>query len=220
MLPPVVHRRLHLYLFSRLYRHTSASASRWVPLVQLVVAFPGALASPSHCASAQCLGFCHSPHLHLVAPSHSSVGCRFTWSLTPPPLVATPPGNASCRTPLVRLVCRIAIARRLSYGWLSCFLSSHHCFLCIYASQSGKRLALSAVHVHCQRVASPTVALVVRALMHVLCQRGASPAIIVVTGARCQGMARGGSESKWMMSSVPGPPPLELGQRASCVIQL
>jgi hypothetical protein len=113
MLPPVVHRRLHLYLFSRLYRHTSASASRWVPLVQLVVAFPGALASPCHRASALCLGFCHSPHLHLVAPSHSLVGCRFTWSLTPPPLVATPPGDASCRTPLVRLVCRIAIARRL-----------------------------------------------------------------------------------------------------------
>jgi hypothetical protein len=81
-------------------------------------------------------------------------------------------------------------------------------------------LALSAVRVRRQRGASPTVALVVRALMHVLCQRGASPAIIVVTGARRQGVAQGGSESKWMMSSVPGPPPLELGQRASCVIQL
>ena len=212
MLPPVVHRRLHLYLFSRLYHHTSASASRWVPLVQLVVAFPGALASPSHRASAQCLSFCHSPHLHLVAPSHSSVGCRFTWSLTPPPLVATPPSFG--------WFVALPLPGGLSYGWLSCFLSSHHCFLCIYASRSGKRLALSAVRVHRQRGASPTVALVVRALMHVLCQRGASPAIIVVTGARRQGVARGGSESKWMMSSVPGSPPLELGQRASCVIQL
>ena len=76
------------------------------------------------------------------------------------------------------------------------------------------------MRIHRQREASPTVALDVRAFMHILRQHGASPAIIVVTRARCQGVAQGGSESKWMMSSVPEPPPLELGQRASCVSQL
>ena len=133
MLPPVVHRWLHLYLFSRLYRHTSAS--RRVPCVQLVVAFPGALASPSHRASARCLGFCHSSHLHLS--SHPLIPRLFVALLgASPPLLSSqlllvmPLGAPLSFGWFVAL----PLPGGLSYGWLSCFLSSRRCFLCIYAS--------------------------------------------------------------------------------------
>jgi len=112
MLPSVVHRRLHLHLFSCLCPHTSSS--RWVPLVQLVVAFPGALASPSHCVSARCLSFCHSSHLHLLLhPLVPQLVVTLPGASPPPPLIATPPGDASRCTPLVWMVCCIAIARWL-----------------------------------------------------------------------------------------------------------
>ncbi len=131
MLPHAVHRclHLHLHLFSRLCRHTSAS--HHIPRVQLVVTFPGASASPSR-----------HPGALASAIHHTSTFCSapLAWLVVllclapPPPLVVTPPIAASRRTPLVRLVCRIVRHLGLSYEWLLSCLSSHRCLLCVYAS--------------------------------------------------------------------------------------
>ena len=114
-------------------RHTSASCR--APLIWLVVAFPGASASPSRRASIRRLSLRHSSSSHLYLSPHPSflVGFCIAWRLTPPP-VSTPLGAASRRNPTFRLVCCIAWRLGLPYGWLSCCHSSHLCLLCIYAS--------------------------------------------------------------------------------------
>ena len=168
--------------------------------------------------------------------------CLAPW---PRPLVATPPGASSCHTPLIRLFCPIAQRLGLSYGWLSCCLSSlpsvHLCLSFVRAF--GIVCRRYRRHIHPVRHllsqnrsrASPNIAIFVVITARVRCQRGASHAIVVVMCASvasarpppmllslhpvARAWPQGGSESKWMMSSVPEPP-LELGQRASCASRL
>jgi hypothetical protein len=74
------------------FGHTSAS--RCLPLVWLVVAFPSTSAFPSHRASARRLGLRHSSRLHLSSRPSRSVGCPVAQRLNPH-LVATPPGASA-----------------------------------------------------------------------------------------------------------------------------
>jgi len=133
MLPPVVHRCLHLHLFPRLCRHTSASCC--VPLVRLVVAFPSTSASPSHRASARRFGLRHSSRLHLSLHPSRLVHCHSC--LAPPPLSRC--SSARCRLSLhpfrsvglshcsaPRPIIRMAVVLPLS----------RRCLLCIHASRS------------------------------------------------------------------------------------
>jgi len=148
--------------------------------------------------------------------------CLAPW---PRPLVATPPGAASCHTPLIRLFCPIAQRLGLSYGWLSCCLSSlpsvHLCLSFVRAfgivsrcycrhihpirhllsqnrSGASPNIAISFVimaRVRCQR-ASHAIAVVVCALAHVRRQRKASPNVAVIARARRQGLAPRGERAQ------------------------
>ncbi len=112
--------------------HTSTSGC--APLALLVVAFSSVSASPS------CHASCQAPRPPpFIMPQPFITPLLFGWFfLAPCPrsLVVTPPVAASCCTPLVWLVCRIARRLGLSYGWLLCCLSSRRCLLRIYASRS------------------------------------------------------------------------------------
>ena len=87
--------------YASTFGHTSAS--RCLPLVWLVVAFPSTSAFPSHRASTRRLGLRHSSRLHLSSHPSRSVGCPVAQRLNPH-LVATPPG-ALASTSYCTLAC-------------------------------------------------------------------------------------------------------------------